>query len=166
MAGPFAPLIGAVSSFLGPTASKAIGSGISAGLSAGIGDKIQRSIAPQASSFGHSSVGNALSANSGQANLQSMVDYKTEAEMKLISHRTDEYIRQQQILNPKMANDAQNTVLENIGATLKPEAEFLRDKFNDARNYLIEKGTDLLWDVNDKHYNYTGGTRGFKRTYP
>jgi hypothetical protein len=65
-----------------------------------------------------------------------------------------------------MANDAQNTVLENIGATLKPEAEFILDKFKQGRDYLIDKGTEWLWDVNDKHYNYTGGTRGFKRTYP
>jgi hypothetical protein len=166
MAGIFQPIATALTKVIGSKATEAIGSGISAGLSAGIGDKIQRSIAPQASSFGHSSVGNALSANSGQANLQSMVDYKTEAQKQLITHQTDEYIRQQQILNPKMANDAQNTVLENIGATLKPEAEFIWDKFKQGRDYLIDKGTDWLWDVNDKHYNYTGGTRGFKRTYP
>tara|TARA_B100002019_G_C21256347_1_gene594104 strand:- start:1052 stop:1576 length:525 start_codon:yes stop_codon:yes gene_type:complete len=100
MPGIFAPIAGSLTKLLGSGATKAIGSGITAGLTAGIGDRIQGELQNK-QNFGHSSVGNAITASAGQANMQSMVDYKTQAEKDVITHQTNEDIRKANALKTK-----------------------------------------------------------------
>tara|TARA_B100000035_G_scaffold315274_1_gene334894 strand:+ start:2716 stop:3243 length:528 start_codon:yes stop_codon:yes gene_type:complete len=100
MPGIFAPIAKGLTSLIGSGATKAIGAGITAGLTSGIGGRIESEIKGK-QNFGHSSVGNAITASAGQASMQAMVDYKHEKEKDIITHTKDLELRNANALRTK-----------------------------------------------------------------